>query len=112
MENEEIYELDSLEQLEQDMLDEKDAEKKLKLAQAYKAMKEAKDADWAKSLDADIENKKSKRAFWATVIAAVAGSTVAGIIKAVSNDMFQKRAIEAEKDDLYVKPQKMLPPNK
>ena len=111
MENEEIY-VDSLEQLEEDMLSEKDPEKKLKLAQAYKAMKEAKDSDWAKSLEIDCENKKSKRTFWATIIAAIAGSTVGAIIKAISNDMFQKRAIEAEQEDLYVKPQKMIPPNK
>lgn len=109
-ENEEIY--TTLEHLEADIQMESDPEKKLKLAQAYKALKEAQDADWTKSLEIDCENKKSKRAFWATIIAAIAGSTVAGIIKAVANDRYQQKAIDAEKDDLYVKPQKMLPPNK
>ena len=75
-------------------------------------MKEAQDADWQTTLNNDIENKKSKRTFWATIIAAVAGSTVAGIIKAVANERYQLTAIKAEKDDLYVKPQKMLPPNR
>ena len=111
MENEKD-EITTLEQLEIDISNESDPEKKLKLAQAYKAMKEAQDSDWKTSLELDVENKKSKRTFWATIIAAVAGSTVAGIIKAVANAKYQERAIDAEKDDLYVKPQKMLPPNK
>ena len=105
-------ELTTLEQLENDIQSESDPEKKLKLAQAYKAMKEAQDSDWKTSLELDVENKKSKRTIWATIIAAIAGSTVAGIIKAVANERYQNKAIEAEKDDLYVKPQKMLPPNK
>lgn len=108
----EIYEVDSLEALEQAMNEETDPEKKLKLAQAYKTMKEAKDSDWNFAQEQELENKKSKRVFWATIIAALSGSAVAGIIKAISNDLFQRRAIEAEQDDIYVKPQKMLPPNK
>lgn len=111
MEDERV-EVDTLEQLEADILAETDPEKKLKLAQAYKAVKEAQDADWQTTLNNDIENKKSKRTFWATIIAAIAGSTVAGIIKAVANERYQQKAIDAEKDDLYVKPQKMLPPNR
>lgn len=107
-----VYEVDSLEALEQAMNEETDPEKKLKLAQAYKTMKEAKDADWIFVQEQETENKKSKRTFWATIIAAISGSVVAGIIKALSNDLFQKRAIEAERDDLYVKPNKMIPPNK
>ncbi len=111
MEDEEDY-IDALEQLEVDMLTEDDPEKKLKLAQAYKAMKEAKDTDWRDSKSLEIEDKKSKRTFWATIIAAVAGSTVAGVIKAVSNAKYQQKVIDAEKEDLYIPERKMQPPNR
>ena len=110
--NEEYEELSTIEQLEIDILNEEDPEKKLKLAQAYKAVKEAQDADWNESKSLELEDKKSKRTFWATVIAAIAGSTVAGVIKAISNDLYQRRTIDAEREDLYPKQQKMLPPNK
>ena len=109
---EEEYELSTIEQLELDILNEEDPEKKLKLAQAYKAVKEAQDADWNESKSLELEDKKSKRTFWATVIAAIAGSTVAGLIKAISNDLYQRRTLDAEREDLYPKPQKMIPPYK
>lgn len=108
--DEEEY-IDTLEQLEVDILTEDDPEKKLKLAQAYKAVKEAKDADWRDSKSLEIENKKSKRTFWATIIAAVAGSTVAGVIRAVANAKYQQTAIDAEKEDVYIPDRKMQPPN-
>lgn len=112
--NEEVMEEEwtTLDQLEMDMLNETDPEKKLKLAQAYKTMKEAQDADWKDALELDMEDKKSKRIFWGTVIAAAVGSTVAGVIKAVSNNVYQTKVIEMERDDIYIPDRKMQPPNK
>ena len=103
---------DILLELETRILLEEDPDKVEALSKAYKAIKEAKDEDWKTTLEMDVESKKSKRTFWATIIAGLGGSALAAIIKALFNLKFQANAIDAENEGLYTNRRNMIPPEK
>ncbi len=102
---------DVLMELETRILLEEDPEMVAQLSKAYKEIKEAKDEDWKKTLELDIENKKSKRTFLATIISGIGGLGLAAVIKGLFALKFQSNAIDAENEGLYTNRRNMTPPN-
>lgn len=99
--NEEIMET-TLDELDEKIREAENGEEAKKYAEAYKAKLEADTLEWRETQKNDVEVRKSKLAFWGTVIAGGLGAAIAAGIKVIGDLAFQKSAQEYEDEDAYV----------
>jgi hypothetical protein len=91
----------TLDYLDQKIQEAETGEEAKKYAEAYKTMQEADTEEYLKVQELDVEERKSKRTFWAAVITA-AGVVGAAIIKVAGDLKFQQESMKYEDEDAYV----------
>lgn len=91
---------------------EDDPEKLINLIKSYETINKLITEDWQKARELDLRDKEIKANFWATILSAVLSQLVANTIKVIGGNHYQMNWIRAEAGDLYVKPNKFIPPYK